>query len=274
MKKILITLVFLLVSVFLFSSPLLIDNANLLSENEKAELTKKLEEVKEKTTLTVVIVTDTSSYGKGDMEAADYIFENGDYGDDGVVFFLNMGDRSYYISTSGYAMYALDDYALSDDKIYSPVISYLSKGEYYTAFTNFASYVEIATLDSTRESYENHTLNSNGDWVEVGVKVKRFDWAMALLFSLIVGVTVSIIVVSKERRKMKNVALVNNADDYVVPNSFNLDENENILLYSHVSRVMKAPPRDDNNFGGNRPHHTTTHISSGGGTHGGRGGKF
>ncbi len=274
MKKILITLAFLLASLSLFSSPLLIDNANLLSENEEAELTRKLEEVKTKTSLSLVVVTDTSSYGKGDREAADYIFENGDYGDDGVVFFLNMGDRSYYISTSGYAMYSLDDYALSDDKIYSPVISYLSKGEYYTAFSNFASYVEIATQESTRESYDNHTLSSNGDWVEVEVREKKFDWAMSLLFSIIVGTTVSIIVISKEKRKMKSVGAVNNADDYVVPNSFVLDEDENILLYSHVSRVMKAPPRDDNNFGGNRPHHTTTHISSSGGTHGGRGGKF
>lgn len=274
MKKIILILTFLLASFSLFSSPLLVDNANLLSEEEEVELTKKLEEVKEKTTLTVVVVTDTSSYGKGDMEAADSIFENGDYGEDGVVFFLNMGERSYYISTSGYAMYCLDDYALSDDKIYSPVIAYLSKGEYYTAFTNFASYVEIAVRDSSRESYSSQTLNSNGDWVEVEVREKKFDWAMSLLFSIIVGTTVSIIVISKEKRKMKSVGAVNNADDYVVPNSFVLDEDENILLYSHVSRVMKAPPRDDNNFGGNRPHHTTTHISSSGGTHGGRGGKF
>lgn len=274
MKKIILILTFLLASFFLFSSPLLVDNANLLSEEEEVELTKRLEEVKEKTTLTVVVVTDTSSYGKGDMEAADSIFENGDYGEDGVVFFLNMGERSYYISTSGYAMYCLDDYALSDDKIYSPVIAYLSKGEYYTAFTNFASYVEIAVRDSSRESYSSQTLNSNGDWVEVEVREKKFDWAMSLLFSIIVGTTVSIIVISKEKRKMKSVGAVNNADDYVVPNSFVLDEDENILLYSHVSRVMKAPPRDDNNFGGNRPHHTTTHISSSGGTHGGRGGKF
>lgn len=274
MKKIILILTFLLASFSLFSSPLLVDNANLLSEEEEVELTKKLEEVKEKTTLTVVVVTDTSSYGKGDMEAADSIFENGDYGEDGVVFFLNMGERSYYISTSGYAMYCLDDYALSDDKIYSPVIAYLSNGEYYTAFTNFASYVEIAAKESTRESYSSQTLNSDGDWVEV--KEKKFGWFGAILLSLIVGTVVSIIVISKEKKKMKSVASVNDADAYVVPNSFVLDEDEDILLYSHISKALKTPPedRDNDNRRGNRSHHTTIHFSSSGGTHGGRGGKF
>lgn len=270
MKRIIILLLVCLTAFSLSAVDYVIDDALLLSESEKSSLETLLSSISEETGISTVVATALSNGGLGDTEYADRIIERSEYGEDGVVFFLNMGSRTYYISTQGYAMYVLDDRALANDSAY---YNYLRNGEYYKAFTNWAKSVETYAGYSSRSDYAQTTLSSDGYWVTQTETVeKKFDWGIPLFFSLAIGAFISFFVISSQKKKLKNTGLVNNADDYVVPDSFALTVQKDIFLYSNIVRIPRSRPSDNNRGGGMR--HTTTHISSSGRSHGGRGGSF
>ena len=272
MKKIITAILIVLLALFSLSASYVIDDAGLLTESERSSLESLLESVSSSTGISTVVATASSSGGYGDTEYADRILERPEYGEDAVVFFLNMGDRTYYISTNGYAMYVLDDRALSNDSAY---IGYLSSGQYYKAFSSWARSVETYADYASRSGYESSTLSAGGYWETPSSSEKKgFSWGAPLFFSLAIGAFISFFVVSKQKKKLKNTGLVNNADDYVVPNSFNLTVHKDIFLYSNVVRVRRASANNGGRPGGGGPRHTTTHISSSGGSHGGRGGRF
>lgn len=271
MKRIIILLLLCLTAFSLCAVDYVIDDAGLLSESERSSLESLLSSISDRTGISTVVATATSNGGLGDTEYADRIIERSGYGEDGVVFFLNMGDRTYYISTQGYAMYVLDDNALSDDSAY---YNYLRSGEYYKAFRGWAKSVETYADYSSRSDYAQSSLASDGDWVTQTETVeKKFEWGLPLFFSLAIGAFISFFVISSQKKKLKNTGLVNNADDYVVPDSFALTVQKDIFLYSNIVRIPRSRP-SDNNRGGGGMRHTTTHISSSGGSHGGRGGRF
>ncbi len=270
MKRIIILLLVCLLSFSLSAVDYVIDDASLLSESEKSSLETLLSSISDKTGISTVVATALSDEGLGDTEYADRIIERSEYGEDGVVFFLNMGRRTYYISTQGYAMYVLDDRALSNDSAY---INYLSSGEYYKAFASWAKSVEAYAGYSSRSDYERASLTSDGYWdYQTETVEKKFEWGLPLFFSFAIGAFISFFVITSQKKKLKNTGLVNNADDYVVPDSFALTLHKDIFLYSNIVRIPRSRPSDNNRGGGMR--HTTTHISSSGRSHGGRGGSF
>lgn len=181
MKRIIILLLVCLTAFSLSAVDYVIDDALLLSESEKSSLETLLSSISEETGISTVVATALSNGGLGDTEYADRIIERSEYGEDGVVFFLNMGSRTYYISPQGYAMYVLDDRALANDSAY---YNYLRNGEYYKAFTNWAKSVETYAGYSSRSDYAQTTLSSDGYWVTQTETVeKKFDWGIPLFFS-------------------------------------------------------------------------------------------
>lgn len=253
MKRIITILLLLLTLLPLFSKEYLFDSANLLTENEKELIEAKLEDVSEKTGINTVIVT-YSSPSYSSMDTADAIIEREEYNSNGVSFAINMAERDYYISTIGDAVYYLDDYALSDRNIDNVLFPYLFDGDYYTAFNRWAEYVEYSC------DYESAELSDEDD---------SFEWGISLFFSLSLSAFISIMVVMRGKKKLKNVGPQNSADDYIVPGSFVLTRNKDIYLYSNIVRVRRA-----NNDDNRPPHHSTMHTSSSGISHGGRGGRF
>ena len=278
MKRLFVLFALVLAVFSLGAAEYLIDNASLLTESERTGLEARLEEVTEETGISCVIVTDTSSHGYTTSGYADYVIEKSEYGEDGVCFFINMGEREYYISTTGYAMYALDDNALSDDSLYDVLFPYLSDGEYYRAFTSWANYVKVCSDYSPRSNYENEALADDGEWVvrsDIDAYNDRntFHWGAPLFFSIAIGAFISYLYVNSQRKKLKNVGLVCSADDYVVKDSFSLTTHKDIFLYSNVVRIRRVQD-SSRGGGGGGSHHTTTHTSHSGASHGGRGGRF
>ncbi len=255
MKRILVILLLLISLLPLFSKEYLYDNADLLSQSEKEVLSSILESVSENTGLNTVIVT-YSSPTYSSMDVADAIIEKAEYESNGVCFAINMAERDYYISTMGDAVYYLDDNALSDRNLSSVLFPYLSDGAYYTAFSRWAEYVEYSC------DYEDNASDTEDG---------GFEWGISLFFSLSLGAFISLMIVMRGKKKLKNIAPQNSADDYIVPDSFVLTRNKDIYLYSNVVRVRR-PNNDGPRPGG--PHHSTMHTSSSGMSHGGRGGRF
>ncbi len=266
MKRISVLILVILFSFSAVSAVYLRDEAALLGEEERAGIERILSDVSARTGISTVIVTDNNTGDNDIMSLADAIIEEPEYGDDGALFFIDAGHGQFYISTTGYALYALDDNALSEYSL-RPVISDLSSGFYYRAFTKWANHVEKQASLSPRSDYESSVLTDSGDWRRSGEK-KAFSWGPCIFFSFAISGFISLFFISREKKKLNSAVAVNNADDYCEKDGFRLTVRNDIFLYSNVVRTRRARST------GPQSHHTSTHVSSSGRMHGGRGGRF
>ena len=167
-------------------------------------------------------------------------------------------------------MYAVDD--SGEEVVFDAMMPHLQRGEWAEAFSVFASSVLELSKDYPYSAYENTTYDINtGRFEEGKSKEKRFDWALVVISFLLPAVPAGFITVSVLKKKLKSEGLVGNAEDYVVPSSFALENSRDIYLYSTLSKV----PRPQNNGGSSsQPRSSGGHVSSSGRVHGGGGRRF
>ncbi len=251
MKKLTKLLVALLCFSLLLAVPLsasaenahVVDEADLLTADEEARLTQKLDLISREYEQDIVVVTVNSLDGKDVQLYADDYYDDNDYGmgdtQSGILLLICMGTREYAISPYGDAIDIFDDSAL--DALEYAFLDYLSSGYYYDAFDAYA--YECA-----------HILKYDGRLTPI--------W---ILVALIVGVAVAWIVVGSMRSKHKSVRTQRAANSYMLRDTFRLDRSRDIFLFSHVTRTVK-PKNNSSSSGGGR--------SSSGRSHGGRSGSF
>ena len=122
----------------------LYDEADLLTDEQEAELVKKLTEVRHATNAQIVIATIASMDG-GDIDSfVDYLYDTMGFGyganHDGVLMLVSMDPREYRILSNGYAGVAIGPDQI--DTLCDIVEFYLSQGSYATAFTLFTNQCE------------------------------------------------------------------------------------------------------------------------------------
>ena len=269
MKRISVFLLLVILSLSVLSaSAFLDDRAGLLTDEERAEVEEKLSSSSLSSGLSMVIVTDISTYGKSEMAYADDYYDQyvGDV--DGVLLFLDVGGRSVYISTVGYGRYAVDD--SGEEIVFDAMMPSLQKGDWFEAFMIFSSVVEELTKEYTYSSYEEVDYDINTGRFSPRKEEKGFDWAIVVFSFLILGVPGGFIVSAILKKQLKSEKLMSDAEDYVKPSSFALDYSNDIFLYSTISKV----PRPQNNGGSGPSRSSHGHISSSGVVHGGGGRKF
>ena len=92
------------------------DVADVLSDEEEAEVLSKLDEISERQQFDVVIVCLDSLRGENIQDAADDFFDYGGFGygeeHDGTLLLVSIEDRKWHISTCGYGITALTDAGL------------------------------------------------------------------------------------------------------------------------------------------------------------------
>lgn len=223
-----------------------VDEADLLTDAEEAELLVQVNRISEEEQFDVVVVTLNSLNGE-DIQyyAADYYDYNG-YGMgenyDGAMFIMSMEEREWFILTTGYGIDVLEDYEI--DSIGEKMVSYLSEGEYYDAFCLFAEEVEFE--------------------VEYGVQKPTPSILISVAAGLILGLIPAFIM----RGKLKSVKMQTSAGGYENKGGRKLTTKQDIFLYHTVNRVPK--PTENRSSGGG----STTFKGSSGRSHGGRGGSF
>ncbi|MBR3150851.1 MAG: TPM domain-containing protein [Erysipelotrichaceae bacterium] len=167
MKKLIALAVFLLFLIVPFTvradKVYVIDNAGLLSEQERSDLEDKLERISAEVKADVVVLTESDLNGQDVVAYADDFFDYNGYGQgkhyDGVLLMLAMDTRTWYISTSGSGIRAFTDYRIEvtgDD-----MMPYLRDGDYYGAFNEFADLAE----GYFRDQIGDYMLYDNGDLV-------------------------------------------------------------------------------------------------------------
>ena len=243
------------------SKDYVVDNADLLTQTEENELSEKLQDISDELQFDVVVVTTNSIGSKTATEYADDYFDYNGYGrgsnNDGALFLVDMGDRKWAISTSGYGIEAIVDSALDDME--EEIVPYLKSGDYDGAFNEFADLTyDIVNNAKNGKSYSNSTTSTTKNHKNIGTN---------LIVAFSIGAGISLIIILVYRSKLKPVKLQKEANEYIVPGSFNLRRSDDVFLYFNITKVP-IPKNNDSDDSG------SFHSSSSGSSHGGSSGSF
>lgn len=255
-----------------------VDEADLLTAQEEAELQDTINRISGGYAFDVVILIVNSTEGKSSEEFVEdyHYFHNGndleaEWSD--VLFLVSLEDRDWYISTAGKGVELITDIEL--DYIEQEIIPLLSQGDYYNCFDEFVSTCEEIVEYNTRgESFVE--IKGYGDEYYVGHipdfegPTESFNFFKNALIALVVGFVIALIVVLSMKSKLRTVRAKSGASDYVVAGSMNITRSDERFLYRNVTRT----PRQQNNSNGRSGGGGGVRVSSSGGSHGGRGGKF
>jgi len=240
------------------------DGADLLTDEEEQTLIEKLDSISANQLLDVVVVTTNTTNGKSPMEYADDFFDYNGYGmgedKDGVLLMIDMGQRDYWISTSGYGIEAFTDAGIA--YIGEQIVGSLGDGDYMSAFELFADLCDDFVTQAKK-----------GNPYDVSHMPKApFNKGLCFWISLFIGFVLSAIVNMILQAQLKTVAKENSAANYVKAGSLVVTHSyESMRGRRVIHEVIESDSDDDTRSGGGG---SSTHISSSGRSHGGGGGKF
>lgn len=236
------------------SAPLLVDNADCLTDSEEETVRSLLSEISARWDMDVVVLTVPRLDGRSAEAYADDYYDYNGYDEDGVLLLVAVESRDWAISTTGYGIKAVTDYGL--EYMAENVTPFLSRGYYETAFTNFANICD-------------NFISQAKDGKPYDVPKEKRNEKETLLVSLPFGLFGAWGVTGRMKKKLRSVQTQSAAADYVLPGSMNVTrQGKEILLHTAVTHVSKSEGKSGSSGG------STTHTSSSGQTHGGSSGKF
>ncbi len=256
------------------------DGAELLDDDEIAQLTSKLDGMSTRLQMDIVVMTSDDLQGYDTAtECADELYEYCGYGfgedKDGIMLFISMDDRDWAISTCGKAIDVFTD----DDCDYfaDEIVPYLADGDYYEAFGYFAD-----LCDEQCTQYDENGGDDDGDWIYDGDDDDYRDFTLPseklspvwILISIVVGVLLSAMIVSTMVSNLKSVRFQPSASSYVKPGTMSVSDSSDLFLYSTMTRTPRPKHDDDSSSGSMHMGGSTVHMSSSGTMHGGSSGKF
>lgn len=232
----------------------LVDEADIFTDAEEAELVGMLDRLSVENLLDIVVVTVDSLDGEDAEAYADDYFDYNGYGMgenyDGALLLISMEDRQWHISTSGYGIAAINDNYL--DYMADRIVPYLSSGEYVEAVEEFAALCAGAVKQAESAGVVYEESASEG----MGV-------VLAIFASLIIGFLLAFVPMLVMKSKMKSVKVRSEAADYMNLSSRRITRSHDRFLYHTINRVYT--PKQET---------SSTHVGSSGRSHGGRGGGF
>ena len=209
--------------------PRVIDNAELLSADERELLTSKLDEISTRQKVDVTVATTDTLDGLTVSDYAERFYESHNYGygpdKDGTILLISMEDHDWYMATYGYAITAFTDAGIQ--YIGEEMTGDLSDGDFVAAFDTFAD-----------------------EWIPI---------------SLVAGIVLSLIVVGTMKSKLKTVRFQAAANNYVKAGSMNLTESRDIFLYNTMTKTKKEKNDSHSGGGGSSTHTTSSGSTAGGG---------
>lgn len=247
-----------------------IDNADLMSSSEEAALEEKAQALRQEYGMDVVILTVDSLDGKHPQDYANDYYDYNGYSEDGVIFILSMEKRDRYISTCGNAAYVLTDYGIQ--QVGESALPYLKSGDYYGAFdafldalpTYFSAYNDGTPIDGTVPTSGDYYHGDQEEVVYYEQPRHVNVWISIVIGAVIGGITVLIM-----RACMNTKRPQRSAGSYLNDSSYHLRTNQDLFLYSNVTKTRIQQESSSSGGGG-----SSVHTSSSGRTHGGGGGKF
>ena len=209
-------------------SPKIVDNADILTDYEESKLETIAQSLANEYDMDVVILTEDSIGLKNITDYADDYFDYKGYGigpkHSGVLLLLDMEEREWAISTCGDTINALTDYG--QEQIMDEVLEYLGDDEYYDGFRTY-----LDLLDEYFEAYE------NGDPIDK--KRDLFDIVFDLIVALGIGAVAGFITITVMKSGMKTAKPQRGAQSYVRQDSFKLNKQRDMFLYTNTTRTRR-----------------------------------
>ena len=236
------------------------DTYGLLTDEEAVTLQNRAQEISEEYDCGVYIVTvaDYSDYGRSVRGAAENIFRDNEFGlyndNSGILLLLSMDDRDYFVYTNGYGTYTMSQWG--DDNFDAPMLSGFRANDWYAGFEGYLDSCDAA-LEYAGTTYDPADYDAYGNLVSRGPNIGQ-----CIATGVIVGVIGSFIICMIMRRKMRSVAKATSAANYVLQNSLNIYQADDVFTHTTQTRV-KIESDSSRSGGGGRP-------SGGGGGHGGK----
>lgn len=228
-----------------------IDNADLVSSSREDEISEELNTLKEKYDCDVVIYTVQDNSVTNTRKYADDLYSECGFDKDGIMFFVNISTKDWYISTSGSCINAFTDAGI--DYMSEQFIPELSDGDYAAAFETYTDLCsDFLKQAETGRPYDSGNLPK-----------EPFKFFKFILIAIIAGLVIALISVGAMMSQLKTVRRKNEASDYKKSGSLRLNENREIFLYKKVDKRRKEQSEG-----------SSTHTSSSGDTRGGSGGSF
>lgn len=251
---------------------LVVDNANLFSDEAEKTLTAKAQSLGDTYGMDVVILTTDSLSGKSPQNYADDYYDDMGYGQgsnaSGMLLLISMEDRDWYLSTCGDAIYALTDYGI--EQLGTILVSGLQI-DYSVGVTAFLDALP-EYLDAYKAGTPIDGYGGQSDSFYHGDRenVVHYETSSSpnLMLSVIVGLVVAAISVGAMVAAMNTKRRQYGASSYLTAGSLHFRRVQDLFLYSNVTKNRKPEPQ--NHSGGG----SSVHHSSGGRSHGGGGGKF
>ena len=264
----------------LSGNPLVVDHARLLSDTERQSLEQQARNISSAHSCEVIILTVDGAGGKSPQQYAEDYFVDNDYGfgtdRSGILLYLDMEERDWYIATHGSAIEAFHDEPT--DFLVSRFKPELSDGNYYDAFRIYLEYAEKflgvydqtlsqGDVDEINEEYSNYM---NGE----DSAPKKPNYVKRGIFSAILGALAGFIPVGVQKSSLKTVRKRRDASGYARAGSLDLRVNRDIYLYSNVTSHVIEQPRVQSGGHSISSGSSSTHTHSSGTSFGGHGGKF
>ncbi len=238
-----------------------VDGADILTDKQEDDLETYIKNIikKHSSKYDIAVVTTYGTNGQS-IEAFtdDYYDYNGyGYGSDssGIMIAIDMAERRYHMSTCGQGITVFTDRGL--ENIEDSILSYLSSGDYYTAFYNFAK-----RSDDLIDYYE-----SEGYAYDLNIRPRHYG--LYFCISLAIGLIVAMTVCMSMKAQLKSVNMQTQAASYIRQGSFRITGEKDMFLYNTVTKT-----RVSSSSGSSGGRGSTTHSSSSGRSHGGRSGRF
>ena len=228
----------------------IIDECNVLSGQEKNELSKLIDKYIEHTNYDMVVYFANNrndyfeKYDDAITKLADDTFNYNDYGignnKDGIILCFDTYYRDYTITTHG--IDCIDTYSTKAlDSIYDSVTLCFKENRFYDGVEAF--------VRSSNNAYDNY----------VNYHESRFS--KAIKPSLIGATIITLISFLILYSKLKSERINQTAEQYMKNPKFNLIKNGDIYLYSNVTKTKIERNKKSSD--------SSTHVSSSGETHGG-----
>ena len=247
-------IIILFISIPVFARDRVVDNAGLLSAQEKQYLTEIADNIASEYNFDVVIVTERNIGDASPENFADDFFDYNGYGlggdRDGILFLQVIESRDFSFSTSGRGIRLINNAAF--DKLEADTVKHLRANNPFEAYNAFLQNCENFLI-----------LEANGRRYNVIHRWNIAILAVAWFLAFVIG----FLVVSAWKKEMNTALNKTQADAYVVPNSLNINVKRDNFLYSTVTKIRRQTQTSSSGGGGLR-------TSSSGRSHGGRSGKY
>lgn len=211
------------------STASVIDNARLLTANEIALLQQQIKAVEQKHNARVLVYTAQKVVGGKARDYARTAVDDYLSNKKAIICVITMADRQWYLAANR----NMKEFAVTQeygiDFISKDMIPYLKKGNYGKAFSTY-----VAKADELMDfAVQNgHPYGEDDEFDCLGL-------ALSLFLAVFVAYSVREYLISQ----MSNVITASEADEYLLKDTFSLENSQDTYLYTSTKVIPKSKSR-------------------------------